>query len=147
MCVEVRSRWCVTAMCLPSVMSYNLGTVFILQTCSSAHTVLLGAEFWIEASLPPTQQPSNKKMEALRARVCESVCVCMCVLKCSNQKSISSSDQNISLASGEMCRFDHRGRTCSFGLTFNLPALFRADNPLSLLIKLSKICFHSGLSD
>lgn len=104
-CADVRSHWCVTAMCLPSLMRYNLGTVFILQTCSSTHTILLGAEIWNEASLPPTRRPSNKKMEALHVCVCVGVFVS--VLKCSNQKSISSSDQNVSPARGEMCLCHH----------------------------------------
>lgn len=46
---------CVIAMCLPSVMSYSLGTVFILQTCSSSHSVLL-MECTITATHPAAFQ-------------------------------------------------------------------------------------------
>lgn len=74
-------------MCLPSVMSYNPGTVFILQTCSSTHAALLVRRSGMNH---PHHPPSS-----LIASSCEAcVCVCVCLLKCSNQKFIHWSVQN-----------------------------------------------------
>ncbi len=59
-------------MCLPSVMSYNLGTVFILQTCSSTHTVLLVRRSGMNHPCHPPSRLLTSSCEAC-------VCVCVCV--------------------------------------------------------------------
>ena len=72
MCVCV--CMCAPAMCLPSVMSYNLGTVFIPQTCSSTHTALLVRRSGMNHPCHPPGSLLTSSCEP-----CVSVCECVCL--------------------------------------------------------------------
>lgn len=68
-CVGEHEHLCATAMCLPGVMSYNLGTVFILQTCSSTHAALLARKSGMNHLYHPPSSLLTRSSE---------VCVCVC---------------------------------------------------------------------